>query len=321
VRGYGGQVRILSYVAQHSTTDVVARIRRRPRTRRPAARWASEEPPAPPKLDVLIPTRNRPAELAVTLAGLAAQDDPPFRVVIGDQSDGNPDWENHAAAAMIRVLRAQGRDVSLLRTLPARGLAEHRQRLLQHSLDTAPDVGDVLFLDDDVWLEPGQLATLLAARHELGCGFVGTAVQGLSYLDDRRPDELAPFERWTGPVQPETLTPDAPGFERWRLHNAANLTHLAEQLHLADDEWLAYKVAWVGGCVLYDRAALVDAGGFDFWRELPPEHSGEDVLAQWRVMRRHGGAGILPAGAVHLESPTTVVDRTVDAKDLAHLRD
>ena len=49
-----------------------------------------------------------------------------------------------------------------------------------------------------------------------------------------------------------------------------------------------YKVAWVGACVLYDRAALLACGGFDFWPELPPEHVGEDVVAQLRVMERFG---------------------------------
>ena len=43
--------------------------------------------PAAPEVDVLIPTRNRPVELATTLAGLAAQEHP-FDVVISDQSDG-----------------------------------------------------------------------------------------------------------------------------------------------------------------------------------------------------------------------------------------
>ena len=40
------------------------------------------------QLDVLIPTRNRPAELAVTLSWLAAQDGvPEFGVVVSEQSD------------------------------------------------------------------------------------------------------------------------------------------------------------------------------------------------------------------------------------------
>ena len=79
---------------------------------------------------------------------------------------------------------------------------------------------------------------------------------------------------------------------------------------------MAYKIAWVAGCVLYDRAALGAVGGFDFWRDLPPTHCGEDVVAQRRVMARFGGAGILPSGAYHLESPTTIPDREHNASDL-----
>jgi hypothetical protein len=77
-----------------------------------------------------------------------------------------------------------------------------------------------------------------------------------------------------------------------------------------------YRVAWLGGCVLYNRQALLDAGGFTFWPQLPIDHAGEDVVAQWQVMERYGGAGILPSGAVHLESPTTVTDRRVEAYEV-----
>ncbi|MFD0787522.1 glycosyl transferase, partial [Micromonospora azadirachtae] len=55
-------------------------------------------------VDVLIPTRNRPAELAVTLSGLAAQDGVPgFGVVVSDQSDGEPAYAHPAAATMVRA--------------------------------------------------------------------------------------------------------------------------------------------------------------------------------------------------------------------------
>lgn len=74
-----------------------------------------------------------------------------------------------------------------------------------------------------------------------------------------------------------------------------------------------YKLAWAGGCVLYDTAKLRRAGGFEFWRELPGEHCGEDVLAQLRLMARDGGCGLLPSGAYHQELPTTVPQREVDA--------
>lgn len=284
-------------------------------TPRGPAEWAaSAREAAAVPLEVLVPTRNRPAELATALAGLASQD-ADFGVVISDQSDGAPGWSHPAAEAMVRVLRAQGRPVRCYRHLPLQGLAEHRQFLL----DSSSAADRVLFLDDDVWLAPAAVTTLVAALDALGCGFVGMAVQGLSYLGDRRPDEVGDFSAWERGVEPERMDRSAPGFGRWRLHNAANLAHVAERLRregrLAPGEWLPYRVAWVGGCVLYRREALQECGGFGFWRELPPGHAGEDVVAQWRVMERFGGAGIVPSHAVHLESPTTVTDRSVEASE------
>lgn len=279
-------------------------------SRRWSGNWALDTPTEEPLVDVLIPSFGRPAELAVTLAGLAAQEDIAFRVIISDQTEGEPaSFAAPAVRAMIRVLEAQGHPVQLERHLPRRGLAEHRNFLL--GLAQAPGV---LFLDDDVWLEPGSLDRMSRALITAACGFVGSAVQGLSYLDDDRPQERAALSLWPdNRVIPERIRPNSDGFGRWSLHNAANLAHAAAGLGLAPGQWRLYRVAWVGGCVLFDRAALLACGGFDFWDRLPEEHSGEDVAAQWRVMERYGGAGIIPSGAVHLEAPTTVPNRDTDA--------
>lgn len=271
------------------------------------ALWGLPATPQAHELEVLIPTFDRPAELAVTLSGLAGQSEVDFDVIISDQSP-QPVWEHPAAEAMIRVLRAQGRGVRLERNLPRRGMAQQRHALLQFS--SAPQV---LYLDDDVWCEPTLLGRLSAALRQSGCGFVGSAVQGLSYLDDRRPEEWSSFEPWEGAPRPEAVEDDSPAFERWRLHNAANLTHLAAERGTGHDE--LYKVAWVGGCVLFDRARLLEAGGFSFWDSLPAAHVGEDALVQQRVMSRWGGAGLLPSGAVHLEAPTTLPHREVEARE------
>jgi GT2 family glycosyltransferase len=262
-------------------------------------------------VDVVIPTRNRPVELATTLAGLAAQRYPGFRVLVSDQSDGEPSFATPPAESIARVLRLRGQDVTFTRHLPRRGLAEHRSFLLGEATARY-----VLFLDDDVWLEPAALGRMREAIGTLGCGFVGAAVQGLSYVDDVRPEQLAAYEEWDGPVRPETMSRESPAWWRATTNAAANPYHLERRLDLAPGEWRAYKVAWVGGCVLYDRAALIDCGGFDFWPDLPAAHAGEDVEAQWRVMARHGGAGVLPSGAVHLESPTTVPDRDTEATEV-----
>lgn len=265
------------------------------------------------ELDVLVPTCERPASLAVTLAGLAAQSRQVFRTVISDQS-ARPSAEDPLVSALTRVLELHGTRVEITHHLPRRGVAENRQHLLDRATAAL-----VLFLDDDVWLEPWALERLVEAIEQLDCGMVGFAVQGLSYRDDHRPQELAPYEEWTRGVRPERVRRDLPAWRRHLLHNAANPTHLAERLDLEAGQWRAYKIAWIGGCVLYRRQALLEAGGFSFWPQLPAEHAGEDVVPQLRVMERHGAAGILPSGAVHLELPTTVPRREVECYDVVGL--
>ncbi|BDI23326.1 glycosyltransferase family 2 protein [Herbiconiux sp. L3-i23] len=283
--------------------------------RRLSGEWGDTLPQSDGLVDVLIPTiGSRPAELAATLAGLAAQDDPAFDIVISDQSVEGAVFEEAAVLAMLRVLRAQGHHVELHRHLPRRGLAEQRQFLLDRARAEF-----VLFLDDDIWLEPDSLHRMVDAIEELRCGFVGLNPQGLSAIDDRRPHDTAVFEEWEGPVLPERMRSDAAGFERKSLHVAANLLHVAadRRLGLADDRlWVAYKIAWLGACTLYRRSCLVEVGGFDFWPRLPADHAGEDVAAQWRVMERFGGAGLVPSGAVHMQSATTVEDRSIEARDI-----
>ena len=202
------------------------------------------------RLDVLIPTRNRPAELAVTLAGLAAQVEvPDFGVVVSDQSDGDPAYAHPAAATMVRALRQRGHPVLLTRRLPRRGLAEHRAYLLGRSAARY-----VLCLDDDVWLEPGTLRRLVTAIGELGCGFVGNAVHGLSYVDDVRPETHGHYEEWDGPAVPGAGPPRHPAVARCGHPSGREPAAHQQKLALPPGAWRAYKVSWIGGCVLYDRA-------------------------------------------------------------------
>jgi GT2 family glycosyltransferase len=266
-----------------------------------------------PELDILVPTYCRPAALAVTLTSLCAQTYRGFRVVVSDQTEDRVSNVTGELMAAIRVLEAHGAPVELHRHLPRRGMAEQRQYLLDQA--QAPYA---LFLDDDLILEPYVVERMLAAMHEEACGFVGSAVIGLSYLPDVRPGEQQ-VEFWDGPVRPEVVRPGSSAWERWRLHNAANLYHLQQRLGLTPEKQRKYKVAWVGACVLYDVAKLRAVGGYSFWPELPPEHSGEDVLAQLRVMARYGGCGIIPSGVYHQELPTTVTDRRVDAPKVLDL--
>jgi glycosyltransferase involved in cell wall biosynthesis len=258
-------------------------------------------------IDVLIPTYRRPAALAVTLTSLFAQTFRDFRIVISDQTEDNSCMIAGEVQAAIRALHIHGHQVDLHHHLPRRGMAEQRQFLLDQA--TGPYA---LFLDDDLILEPDVVGRMLKAIQEERCGFVGSAVIGLSFIDDVRPHEQV-LEFWDGPVEPEYIEPGTPQWDRYRLHNAANIYHVQQQLGLTSERQRKYRVAWVGACVMYDVAKLRAVGGYSFWRELPSEHCGEDVLAQLRVMDRYGGCGIIPSGVYHQELPTTVVDRSIDA--------
>lgn len=257
------------------------------------------------EVDVLIPAYNRPTELAVTLTGLVFQSYSDFSVTIADQSD-RPIDNDPTVETVIRLFKKQGREVQVLRNLPRRGMAQQRQFLLEQA--SAPFV---LYVDDDVLLEPFALGLMVRVLKTEGVGFVGMPLIGLSYARDHRPDEEA-IELWEGPVRPETVTPGSEQWQRYKLHNAANVLHVQEKLGATPERSIAYKVAWVGGCVLYDRAKLLRAGGFSFWKDVPKEHAGEDVYAQLQVMKRFGGFGILPSGAYHQEAPTTIPNRKFD---------
>jgi hypothetical protein len=193
------------------------------------------------------------------------------------------------------------------------GIAEQRDFLLRQATADA-----VLYLDDDVLMEPWVVERMLAVLHEQGCGFVGAFPSGLSHRDDVRPNQQI-FERWEGPVGPEIVEPGSPAWDRLHLHRAANLWHASRQVP-AGELWL-YKVAWIASCVLYDRRKLLDAGGFTFWDRLPRWHSGEEVLVQNLLMRRWGGCGIMPSGTWYSQVQTTVLNDsgTVDGHALDFL--
>lgn len=266
-------------------------------------------------VEVLVPAFDREGALAVTLTSLLGQQVQPRRVVVSDQSPTGVICASPLVAGVVRVLRSRGVAVDLLHHPSGGGVAENRAFLLSQA--SAPYV---VFCDDDIVLGPEVLARMLGAMSELRCGLVAQAMTGLSYVDDVREREqvcfapLVPGE----PVTPERIRKGDPAWERWRLHNAANPTHLADRLALdpASPAWSAYRIAWAAGCVLFDRAVLEATGGFDFWAELGADGYGEDVVAQLRVIEAAGGVGLLPSGAHHLELPTTVGNRSRDAYEL-----
>lgn len=264
------------------------------------------------EVDVLIATYNRAESLVMTLAGVAAQTERDLRVIVADQS-AEPVGERQTVLTLRRVIAARGGSVEWHTRPQVHGIAEQRDFLLNRATADA-----VLYLDDDVLLESWVVARLLEVLRAEGCGFVGAFPAGLSHRDDVRPEQQI-VQRWEGRVRPEVVEPEAPAWERWQLHRAANIYHAAQRL--APGERIRYKVAWLASCILYDRKKLLEVGGFAFWRRLPRYHSGEEVLVQNLLMRRWGGCGILPSGAYYSQEPTTVLNErgTVDGHALALL--
>ena len=258
-------------------------------------------------VSVLIPTYERPESLVMTLSGVASQTVTNLQVVISSQGSHRAE-ASPVAQAVARVIEARGGSVEWHHREP-RGIAEQRHFLLDRA-----EADYALFLDDDIFMEPFVVEQLLSVLKTEDCGFAGAFPAGLTFVDDVRPDQQH-IELWEGRVQPEVVEVERTGWKRWHLHRAANLYHVAQKLDLPLGEFLRYKVAWIGSCVLYDRKKLLEVGGFSFWKELPRYHKAEDVVVQNLLMRRFGGCGVVPSGTYHAEVETTTFspESTVEA--------
>ncbi|MDQ4000472.1 MAG: glycosyltransferase [Actinomycetota bacterium] len=258
-------------------------------------------------VSVLISTYERAESLVMTLSGVAGQSVTDLQVVVSSQ--GRHEAQGSAVArALERVIEARGGSVEWHHREP-RGIAEQRHFLLGRA-----EAEPALFLDDDVYMEPFVVERLLCVLETEKCGFVGAFPAGLTFADDVRPGQQK-IEVWKGPVQPEVIERDGPGWERWYLHRAANLHHVARKLSLPPGEFLRYKVAWIAACVLYSRSKLLEVGGFSFWVKLPRYHKAEDIVVQNLLMRRYGGCGVVPSGTYHAQVETTTFspEGTVEA--------
>ncbi len=261
------------------------------------------------RIDILLPTCNRLTSLILTLAGVAGQTLSDVHVIAADQSD-EPVANVPVVKTLARIIEARGGSLEWHYRAPSQGIAEQRDFLLKQAR-----ADDILYLDDDVFMEPWVLASLVSILHAKGCGFVGAFPAGLSWRDDVRPEQQM-VEWWDGAVRAESVEPGGPAWERAQLHRAANQWHVSHQL--SPGETRLYKVAWVASCILYDRRKLLDIGGFAFWSRLPRYHSGEEVLVQNLLMRRWGGCAMMPSGTYYAEVPTTVLNAegTVDGHAL-----
>ena len=125
-------------------------------------------------ITVLIPTYKRVKALVVTLTSLYYQSETNFDVVISDQSGDNVLERDQTFQTIKRLLEIKGHTVSLYKNLPARGMAQQRQFLLDHANSKYS-----LFLDDDLILDSFVIRNMKRMLEKQQIGFVGCAVIGL----------------------------------------------------------------------------------------------------------------------------------------------
>lgn len=105
---------------------------------------------------VVIPTKNRAVDLAATLRSLLAQATLPTEVIIIDQSSGNDSQGVVQSALDANPHFRNSVEVQYRREPAIRSAAEARNRAIQLARS-----GILLFLDDDVELEPEFIAEIV----------------------------------------------------------------------------------------------------------------------------------------------------------------
>ena len=186
------------------------------------------------RVSVLIPTYERPESLAATLAGVASQTVADLHVVVSSQGRHRAE-DSAVARAMARVISSRGGSVEWHHREP-RGIAGQRHFILGRAAGSEA----VLFPDDDVFIEPFVVQRLFSVLKSDGCGFVGAFPAGLTFAQDVRPDRQE-IQFWEGPGEPEVVEFEGRNRERWQLHRAANLHHVAKELALPPGGFLRYK--------------------------------------------------------------------------------
>lgn len=110
---------------------------------------------------VIIPTKNRPAELQSVVRSLLSQTVLPQSLVVIDQSDGTESQRLARAALAEGAVARAAPELRYVHDVSIRSGARARNRAMQIA------DGDVwLFLDDDVVLEPEFIEALVAAYRE-----------------------------------------------------------------------------------------------------------------------------------------------------------
>jgi len=204
----------------------------------------------PPRVCVIIPTKNRPRDLQRATRSLFAQSGAPGSVIIIDQSlDDASRLLVEAEVAAARNGRGTGWKIQYVRDPSISGAATARN----HAMAIAD--GDIwLFLDDDVVLEPEFVEQLIAVYRDR------PEVSGVSGVITNYPRPSALFRAWNGLFVRGPFRD-----ERQPIYwNSEDLRNSAPII-----------VPWFTGCLMSFRAEVI--GGKRFDETLRGVSDGEDV--------------------------------------------
>jgi GT2 family glycosyltransferase len=165
---------------------------------------------APPRVSVVIPAYRRMDLLERTIACLLAQDYPPAHceVVVVDHPGGG------AAEVVRRAATPDGPTVRLLPDAPV-------QAMHKRNLGAAAATGDyVLFVNDDIWAEPGLVAEHVRAHAAYAPGPVAV----LGHVEQSPEMPYSPFVEAYRPYAYEELAGCAGRPVKWWYFYAPNVS-------------------------------------------------------------------------------------------------
>ena len=231
---------------------------------------------------LVICTRHRAADVAGVLATITVQTPIPQLVAVVDSSD-----DGRTEVLVRNAELAWPSDSTLLYVHASPSLSHQR---IVGIAQTQSDI--VMFVDDDVRLEPGYCAAVLDVFERDQSGSIG-GVGG--FIVGQAPRRVRRFDVFVG-LDSKT--------EGVMLRSGRNIPVVLEPAHDADVDWLS------GATMSYRRSVLAieppDEVGFPF--------EGEDADLSFRV-RAHARLVLTPrARAIHLESQTNRVRGADQAK-------
>lgn len=213
------------------------------------------EPPALPRISVIFPTFNRCDIVEATIEHLLAQDYPPdrFEILVCDNStDGTP-------AMVARVAESTPVPVTLL-------ASDERLPAVKRNQGLRIAQGDlVLFLNDDVWLDPGALRAHAAAH---AAHAAGRPVAVLGHVEQSPAMPRTPFVSWYEPFAYHLIADRAgrtvPYTFSWSMNLSLPRAEMLDRNLVFHEDWanighedveLGYRWTSAGNAIVYQPGA------------------------------------------------------------------